>query len=61
MFSGSHDLARRERVNLLKKVKVNGDWKFCPAVLESDGRLKDTARHSRSASAIKSWQHSDSF
>jgi len=28
----------------LKKVKVNGQWKFCPVVVESTGRLKDRVR-----------------
>ena len=39
------DSARsKARVNLLKKVKVNGQWKFCPAVVESNGRLRDKVR-----------------
>lgn len=32
------------RVNVIKKVKVNGQWKFCPAIIESSGRLKDRVR-----------------
>jgi hypothetical protein len=31
----------RNKVNVLKKVKVDGQWKLCPAVVESDGKLKD--------------------
>ena len=31
----------RNKVNVLKKVKIDGQWKLCPAVLEADGRLKD--------------------
>lgn len=37
-------LASKIRVNVLKKVKVNGQWKFCPAVVEANGRLKDRVR-----------------
>src|SRR5712692_1090 len=29
------------RVNLIKKVKVGGDWRFAPVVPESNGKLKD--------------------
>ncbi len=32
------------RVNILKKVKVNGAWNLCPAVVESNGKLKDKVR-----------------
>jgi integrase len=32
------------RVNVIKKVKVNGQWKFCPVVIEPGGRLKDRVR-----------------
>lgn len=36
------DSARsRTRVNVLKKVKVNGHWKLCPAIVEPNGKLKD--------------------
>ena len=31
-------------VNVLKKVNVNGTWKLCPIVRESNGRLKDRVR-----------------
>jgi hypothetical protein len=31
----------RNQVNVLKKVKVEGQWKLCPVVVESDGKLKD--------------------
>jgi hypothetical protein len=31
----------RNKLNVLKKVKVDGQWKLCPAVLEADGKLKD--------------------
>lgn len=34
----------KKRVNILKKVKVNGVWKFCPVVAEANGRLKDKVR-----------------
>ncbi len=34
----------RNKVNVLKKVKVDGQWKFCPAVVETDGRLKERVR-----------------
>ncbi|MGE5112803.1 MAG: tyrosine-type recombinase/integrase [Acidobacteriaceae bacterium] len=44
MLHRSHTLARTGRVNLLKKVKVDGAWKLFPAVVESDGRLKDRVR-----------------
>lgn len=36
--------ASRTFVNVVKKVKVNGQWKFCPVVVESTGRLKDRVR-----------------
>jgi integrase/recombinase XerD len=32
------------RVNILKKINVNGAWKLMPAVLESNGKLKDKVR-----------------
>src|SRR3989442_9993794 len=32
------------RVNLLKKVKVDGKWTFCPAVVEAGRRLNDLVR-----------------
>jgi len=32
------------RVNLLKKVNIAGEWKFCPAVVESGRRLNDLVR-----------------
>jgi len=36
--------ASRTSVNVVKKVKVNGPWKFWPVVVESNGRLKDRGR-----------------
>ncbi|HET9086618.1 MAG TPA: hypothetical protein VFN53_03770 [Acidobacteriaceae bacterium] len=32
------------RVNILKKVKVRAAWNFYPAVIESNGKLKDKVR-----------------
>jgi integrase/recombinase XerD len=32
------------RVNILKKINVNGAWKLLPAVLEPNGKLKDKVR-----------------
>jgi len=32
------------RVNILKKVKLDGAWQLMPAVLEPNGRLKDKFR-----------------
>ncbi|HEY3453201.1 MAG TPA: tyrosine-type recombinase/integrase [Bryobacteraceae bacterium] len=32
------------RVNIVKKAKVNGAWNFYPAVIESNGKLKDKIR-----------------
>jgi integrase len=32
------------RVNILKKVKVNGAWVLCSAVVETNGKLKDKVR-----------------
>jgi hypothetical protein len=32
------------RVNLIKKVKVDGAWKFCPAVVEPGKKLNDLVR-----------------
>ncbi len=34
----------RWRVNVVKKVKVNGLWKFCSVVIESNGKLRDRVR-----------------
>jgi hypothetical protein len=34
----------RKRVNVLKRIKVEGQWKLCPAVIESGGKLKDRVR-----------------
>ncbi len=31
----------RNKVNVLKKVKVDRQWKLCPAIVEPDGKLKD--------------------
>src|SRR5215469_16006293 len=31
----------RNRSNVLKKVKVDGKWKLCPAIVEPGGNLKD--------------------
>ena len=39
----------KKRVNILKKVKVNGTWKFCPAVTEASGKLKAFPRRGRPA------------
>jgi hypothetical protein len=36
--------APQQRVNILKKVKVDDTWKFCPVVWESNGKLKDKVR-----------------
>ena len=32
------------RVNIVKKVKVEGGWNFFPAVVETNGKLKDKVR-----------------
>jgi len=32
------------RVNLLKKVKVDKDWRFCPAIVDPGRRLSDKVR-----------------
>ena len=34
----------RQAVNVLKKVKVNGKWKFCPAIIDAGGKLRDKVR-----------------
>lgn len=31
-------------MNVLKKVKVQGTWKLCPAVVEANGKLKDRVK-----------------
>ena len=31
----------RPKVNVLKKVKVDGKWQLCPVVVEPSGKLKD--------------------
>ena len=33
-----------DRVNLIKKIKVNNAWRFAPVVPEANGRLKDRVR-----------------
>ncbi len=33
-----------DRVNLIKKIKVKDAWRFAPAVVESNGKLKDRVR-----------------
>jgi len=51
------------RVNILKKIKVDGAWKLMPAVLEPNGRLKDKVRiggsieiHSEGTYYIEWWE-----
>ena len=34
----------RKRVNVLKRIKADGKWKLCPAVIEPSGKLKDRVR-----------------
>lgn len=36
--------SQNPRVNILKKVNINGAWKLLPAVVEPNGRLKDKIR-----------------
>src|SRR5260370_20825911 len=44
-MSPAYDLfGWKKRVNVLKKVKVNGIWKLCPAVVEPNGKLKDKVK-----------------
>lgn len=33
-----------DRVNLIKKIKTCGGWRFAPVVPEANGRLKDRVR-----------------
>jgi hypothetical protein len=33
-----------DRLNLIKKIKVGGAWRFAPVVPEANGRLKDKVR-----------------
>jgi hypothetical protein len=33
--------ATRTKVNVLKKGKVEGQWKLCPVIVEAGGKLKD--------------------
>jgi hypothetical protein len=44
MLELRHTAAPKLRVNVLKRVKVNGQWKLCPAVIEANGRLRDRIR-----------------
>jgi len=37
-------LGFKKRVNILKKVKVDGSWKLCPAVVEPNGKLQDKVK-----------------
>lgn len=39
----------RNQVNVLKKVKVEGQWNLCPVVVETDGKLKDRVQVNGSA------------
>jgi hypothetical protein len=34
----------RKRVNVLKRIKVDGKWKLYSAVIEPSGKLKDRVR-----------------
>jgi len=43
LYLGENPSAKT-RVNVLKKVKVNGAWKLCPVVVEPSGKLKDKVR-----------------
>lgn len=43
LYLGENSSAKT-RVNVLKKVKVNGAWKFCPVVVEPNGKLKNKVR-----------------
>jgi integrase len=40
----SHFAPGFRRVNLLKKVKVDGAWRFCPAIVDPGRRLSDKVR-----------------
>jgi integrase/recombinase XerD len=49
-----------DRVNLIKKIKIDGSWRFAPVIAEPNGRLKDKVRingqvevHSESAYYIE--------
>jgi hypothetical protein len=44
MPMSSDNFDSRKRVNVLKKVKVDGDWKLYPAIIEPNGKLKDRVR-----------------
>jgi integrase/recombinase XerD len=33
-----------DRANLIKKIKLDGNWRFAPVVPEANGRLKDKVR-----------------
>jgi hypothetical protein len=37
-------LASKKRVNVLKKVKVQGTWKLCPTVVEANGKLRERVK-----------------
>ena len=37
-------LRSRHRVYIVKKVKVESGWNFCPAIVELNGKLKDKVR-----------------
>ena len=44
MLHSEASAGSRTRINVLKKVKINGQWKLCSVVTEASGRLKDRVR-----------------
>src|SRR5258708_11022484 len=44
MLHSEASIGSRTRINVLKKVKINGQWKLCSVVTEASGRLKDRVR-----------------
>src|SRR6266481_243850 len=44
MLHSGASAGSRTRINILKKVKVKGQWKLCSVVPEASGRLKDRER-----------------
>ncbi len=44
MLHSGASTGSRTRINILKKVKIKGQWKLCSVVPEASGRLKDRVR-----------------
>ena len=44
VFGSSNSPHYADRVNIVKKIKLQNQWRFAPVVFEPNGRLKDKVR-----------------